>query len=64
MSGQTKKKQKQFQSGVASNKPPATLRCKLFGHQWQGDSLKRTCLRCGKTQVARFVGNEWVDVDD
>ncbi|HAS42155.1 MAG TPA: hypothetical protein DCS93_16885 [Microscillaceae bacterium] len=39
------------------------LKCKLLGHQWQGDSLKRTCTRCGKTQMARFVGNQWVDVD-
>ena len=40
-----------------------SFKCKVFGHQWQGDSLKRTCVRCGKVQVARYVGNDWVDVD-
>lgn len=43
-------------------KPNTSLRCKVLGHQWQEDSLKRTCMRCGKVQVARFVGNQWVDV--
>jgi len=40
-----------------------SLKCKVLGHKWIGDSLKRTCLRCGKTQVARFAVNQWVDID-
>jgi len=39
-----------------------SFKCTILGHQWEGDSLKRICTRCGKTQVAKYVGNEWVDV--
>jgi len=39
-----------------------SLKCVMFGHQWEGDSLKRTCVRCGKVQIARYVGDQWVDV--
>ncbi|EAY24482.1 DUF1660 family phage protein [Microscilla marina] len=38
------------------------LACKIWGHKWQGDSLKRRCTRCGKTQVSRYSVEGWVDV--
>lgn len=38
------------------------LACKVWGHKWQGDSLKRTCVRCGKTQISRYSVDGWIDV--
>ncbi|HAS41801.1 MAG TPA: hypothetical protein DCS93_15080 [Microscillaceae bacterium] len=35
--------------------------CRLLGHDWEVDSMKRTCTRCGKTQILRFTTNIWVD---
>ncbi len=37
------------------------LTCRILGHDWVVDSMKRTCARCGKTQVSRFTTNIWVD---
>lgn len=47
---------------AATNVKPTPLVCKIWGHKWQGDSLQRQCTRCGKVQVARYVGDGWVDV--
>ncbi|EAY29922.1 DUF1660 family phage protein [Microscilla marina] len=41
---------------------PTPLACKIWGHKWQGDSLKRRCTRCGKTQVSRYSVEGWIDV--
>lgn len=38
------------------------LTCKILGHKWKGDSLKRECLRCGKVQVSRYSVEGWVDL--
>lgn len=38
--------------------------CRILGHDWKVDSLKRTCTRCGKTQTAKFTTDLWVDVDE
>ena len=37
--------------------------CRIWGHDWEGNSLERTCTRCKKTQAAKFTTNIWVDVE-
>ncbi|WP_299464578.1 DUF1660 family phage protein [uncultured Microscilla sp.] len=49
-------------SKVEAKGKSTPLACKIWGHKWQGDSLKRRCTRCGKTQVSRYSVEGWVDV--
>ncbi|EAY26449.1 hypothetical protein [Microscilla marina] len=51
---------KEFQADKIKSKHFA---CRIWGHDWQGNSLKRTCTRCKKTQTAKFTTNIWVDVE-
>ena len=43
------------------SKPKIPLRCRILGHEWKGDSLRRVCVRCGKVQVSKFSTDNWVD---
>jgi len=46
------------------HKPKTPIRCRIFGHEWKGDSLKRVCSRCGKVQISKYSTDNWVDVVD
>lgn len=47
--------------GEQVSKPKAPLRCRIFGHEWKGDSLRRVCVRCKKVQVSKYSTDNWVD---